>query len=278
MISTHNYKPIRFFVITFVVTFVLWFAGAYTSVHEELSGLYMLFMLPGLLTPFFVSIGMIAFSGDRDLRRDFWNRLTNLRLIRGKTIPFLLLSMPLVVLASTGLSLLAGESPNQFQPADGFSFTTGFVPVLLLLLMAATFEELGWRGYAFDSLQSRYSYFTASIVFSVLWSLWHLPLLFVHGSYQWEIFQMNPWYAVNFFVSIVPMGVIISWVCAKNGKSVLAAILYHFLINMSQEFLAITQITKSIETGVLVLVAAAIVAIDRDLFFSRTPRVEAVPA
>ena len=74
---------------------------------------------------------------------------------------------------------------------------------------------------------------------------------------------------MNFFVSIVPMGIIISWICIKNRKSVLAAILFHFIINMSQEMFAITQVTKCIETVVLIVVTAVIIAIDREMFFSK---------
>lgn len=186
-------------------------------------------------------------------------------------LPALLLIMPLTVLISIVLSLPFGGSVSQFQFAEGFSFSSGFVPVLFLLLLAAGFEELGWRGYAFDSLQSRHTYFKASIVFSILWSLWHFPLIFVNNSYQYEIIHQSIWFGVNFFISIIPMGVIISWMCIKNGKSVLAAILFHFVINLSQEILAITQFTKCIETLVLIVVAAAIVALDKEMFFSREP-------
>ena len=184
-------------------------------------------------------------------------------------LPAFLLIMPLSVLASIFLSLPFGGSVSQFQFAEGFSFSSGFVPVLLLLLLAASFEELGWRGYAFDSLQSRYTYFTASIIFSILWSLWHFPLIFVNNSYQYEIFHESIWFGVNFFVSIIPMGVIISWICIKNGKSVIAAILFHFIVNMSQEILAISQTTKCIETVVLAVVAAVIIVLDKELFFSK---------
>ena len=141
--------------------------------------------------------------------------------------------------------------------------------MLILLLLAATFEELGWRGYAFDSLQRKYTFLTASLVFSVLWSLWHLPLLFFKDSYQYEIFNQNPWFAVNFFASIIPMGIIISWVCVKNRKSVLAAIVFHFVINISQETLSMTQATKSIETGVLILFVIGLVLAEKSLFLSR---------
>ncbi|KGK97704.1 hypothetical protein LI82_07940 [Methanococcoides methylutens] len=269
MIPNYNYKPGIYYLSTFIITYALWFAGAYVSFQDGGDGLYMLFMLPGLMAPFLISLVMIIRSKNIDLRRDFVNRLINIRLIQPKILPVLILIMPLAVLASIFISLLFGGSISQFQLAEGFSFSTGFVPVLLLLLLAAGFEELGWRGYAFDSLQSRHTYFKASLIFSVLWSLWHFPLLFVNNSYQYEIFHESVWYGLNFFVSIVPMGMIISWICIKNRKSIIAAIAFHFMVNMSQEILDISQNTKIIETGVLIIVAAVIIAYDREMFFSR---------
>ena len=269
MISNYKYKPIFYFSMTFLVTYALWFAGAYVSFQDDKNGLYTLLMLPGLMTPFLISLVMVFASKNSDLKKDFVNRLINLRLIQPKMLPVIFLIMPLAVLASILLSLLFGGSISQFQFAEGFSFSTGFVPVLLILVLAAGFEELGWRGYAFDSLQSRYTFFTASIIFSILWSLWHFPLIFVNNSYQYEIFHENIWFGVNFFVSIIPMGVIISWICIKNRKSIIAAILFHFIVNMSQEMLEITQITKCIETVVLTVVVVAIIAIDKEMFFSK---------
>ncbi len=268
MISNYTYKPHYFFLNTFIATFSLWFAGAYFSFQGENNGLYMLLMLPGLMAPFLISLVMILISKNTDVKNDFLNRLINPRLIQLKTLPLFVFLMPLSVLFSIVLSLPFGGSLLQFQFAEGFSFSSGFIPVLLILLLAASFEELGWRGYAFDSLQSRYTYFTASLIFSILWSLWHLPLLFVKDSYQYEIFHENIWFAVNFFISIVPMGIIVSWICIKNRKSILAAILFHFIINISQEILNLTQITKCIETVVLIGVAAAIIVLDKKMFFS----------
>ncbi len=267
MIPNYKYKPGIYYTATFIVTYVLWFAGAYVSFHDD-SGLYMLIMLPGLMAPFLISLVMIFVSKNSDLVKDFINRLINLRLIEPKMLPVFFLLMPFSVLVSIFLSLPFGGSVSQFQLAEDFSFSAGFVPVLLLLILAASFEELGWRGYAFDSLQSRHTYFKASLIFSILWSLWHFPMMFVNNSYQYEIFQENIWYGVNFFVSIIPMGMIISWICIKNGKSIPAAILFHLLTNLSQEVLNISQTTKCIQTFVLFVIAAAIIAYDKELFFS----------
>lgn len=268
MIPSYRYKPGVYFTATFIITYTLWFAGAYLSFQDD-SGLYMLLMIPGLMAPFLVSLFMIFISKNSDLKKDFINRLINLRLIRPKVLLAFFIIMPLTVLVSIFLSLPFGGSTSQFQFAEGYSFSSGFVPAFLTLLLAATFEELGWRGYAFDSLQSRYTFFTASLIFGILWSLWHFPLIFVKDMYQYEIFHENIWYAVNFFVGVIPMGVIISWICIKNGKSVLAAILIHVSINFLQEALQMTQFAKCIETVVITIVAAIILASDKEMFFSK---------
>lgn len=268
MISNYRYKPNLYYTLTFITTFILWFTGAWFSFQENNDGMHMQFMLPGLYAPFIISLIMLFRSKEPALKKDFISRLFNLKRIQIKYLPILLFLMPAAVLLSILISLAFGGSLSQFELAEGFSFSAGFVPVLLLLFLAATFEELGWRSYAFDSLQSRYNYFKASLIFSILWSAWHFPLIFVKDSYQYEIWQQNPWFAVNFFISIVPMGMIISWICIKNKKSVFAAILFHFIINLSQEVPAITQVTKCIETGVLTLFLVAIIFLDKDLFFS----------
>ncbi len=257
------YKPRLYYTLTFLTTYILWFTGAYFSFRD--SDYYMLFILPGLMAPFLISLLMI--QGVTKLKADFLDRLLNLRLIELKVLPLLILIMPLSVIISIALSLLLGGGPEQFNFSEGFSFSTGFVPVLLLLLLAAAFEELGWRGYAFDSLLSRYDLFRASLIFGVLWSLWHFPLVFVNNSYQYEIVQESIWYGLNFFLSIIPMGVIISYFCIKNNKSIFAAILFHFIINISREILDMSQLAKCIHTGVLFTIVAIIIWYDRRLFF-----------
>lgn len=269
MVSDYRYKPQVYFAATFIVTYAFWFAGAYLSFQDDKNGLYLLFTLLGLVVPFLISHFMIFTSKNSNLKREFINRLINLRLIKPRMLPLFFLIMPITVIISILISLPFGGSISQFQLANGFSFSTGSVPVLIFLMLTACFEELGWRGYAFDSLQSRYTYFTASVIFSILWSLWHFPLIFVNHFYQYEIYHENIWYAVNFFVGIIPMGVFVSWVCIKNGKSIPAAILFHFIINIFQEALNMTQTTKCIETLVITVIIAIIIVLDKEMFFSK---------
>jgi uncharacterized protein len=269
MSTRYAYKPGLYFGLTFLVTYALW-ALAYYVNAQGAKGLSILVGIAGMLIPFVISLIMIFSSGNPALKQDFINRLINLGLIQPKMLPTFFLIMPLSVVAAILLSLPFGGSPAQFQIAGGFSFSTGAVPVLLFLALAACFEELGWRGYGFESLQSRYTYLTAALIFSLLWSIWHIPLIFAEGQYAYELWNQNIWYAVNYFVSFIPLGIIVSWLCIKNHKSILAAVLFHFLINIFQELFSITQTTKSIETLVLAAVAICIVIYDKDLFFSKT--------
>lgn len=110
---------------------------------------------------------------------------------------------------------------------------------------------------------------SAALAFGVLWSLWHLPLVPVTDTYQAQVAGESTWFALNFFLSVVPLGILVGWVWARNGKSIAAAVVFRFMVNASQEALSTTQATKCIETVVLVAVTAAIVLFDRRLFFGR---------
>jgi hypothetical protein len=108
------------------------------------------FMLPGLMAPFLISIVMIFTSKNSYLKKDFVNRLINPRLIQ-----------PKMLLQFFKSAILCGGFNLSFSSILGIDFAVSICwrflfliricPCLLLLLLPASFEELGWRGYAFDS-------------------------------------------------------------------------------------------------------------------------------
>ncbi len=264
------YKPSQFFIITFVITWISWFLAAFFSYQSSGESLYILFLLPGLVAPFATALWMIQRSNSAVLKSDFKNRLFNLRLVRPISIIPMILIMPTAILISVGISLIFGGSIYQLQLAEGFSFSVGFVPVLIVLILAASFEELGWRSYAMESLNVRRNYFHATLVFAILWAAWHFPLFFIKGYYHNQIANENILFGINFMVSIIPTAFIISWLCRLNRGSILIAILFHFFINICQEALQITQTTKCIETIILFLVAAIIVLLNKTMFFEKS--------
>ena len=119
MNRTFHYRPVFYFSLTFALTYALWLVAAYLSQRDETRGIYVFFLLAGLVTPFIVSLVMIFTSGNAALKRDFVNRLINPALIRPALLPALLLIMPCVLLVSVALSVLFGGAPEQFQFAEG---------------------------------------------------------------------------------------------------------------------------------------------------------------
>jgi membrane protease YdiL (CAAX protease family) len=172
-----------------------------------------------------------------------------------------------IIAVSILLSTFAGQSLDQFSFVEGFSFSIGGSSALLTIVLAALLEELGWRGYAEDAIASYCSWFKESLIFGLVWALWHMPLFLVEGTYHYNILQQNPLYMVNFFVAIMPLGFIITWVYVKNERSIFACMIFHFFVNLLQEKIAMTQTTKCVETLVLFTVAAIIVVTNKELFF-----------
>jgi len=268
-----NYKPIKYFILTFLFSWIFWVTGAYLSYYKDEYSTYVLFLLFGLGVPFTISLLFILSSNDQSTIFLFLKKLFDFRMIKLSTLPKLFLIMPATMFFSILISLLFGESTEQFQFSEGFSFSARFFSIVILLLLAAAFEEIGWRSYAMDSLLVNRNYFKATLIFGLLWSLWHLPLFFVKDYYHYDLVQENLLFAVNFLISVIPLAFILSWVFKENNSSILAAIIFHFFINVTQEAFKVTQITKMIETIILIILAAIIVFQNQEMFFGlpKTP-------
>ena len=273
MNETITYKPKQFFILIFAVTWTFWFAAPYLGDPINSDPIFLMFMLAGLFTPFTTALCLIFTSKNDALKSTFSNKLFNIKLIKWKTIPLFLILFPASIIISVLISTLFGYSFDQFTIADEFSFSIGGIPTLLVLLLAACFEELGWRGYAVESLNNKFNYFEATAIFGVLWSLWHLPMFFIPESYQAELLQEDFILVINFFVSIIPLAFIISWFCKKNSGSILGAILIHSVVNLSQEFFLVSPYTKCIQTLILIVIAAIFIIVDRNVFFGDAEKV-----
>ncbi len=260
-----TYKPLQFFLMTFTLTWVFWFLSE-LFIHNQ--NIKMIFLLLGLIIPFSTALFLIFTSKNKVMKEIFFKKLLDIRLVKINYIPAILFIPPISIVISILISTLFGFSINQFTIAKSFSFHIATMPTLLVLFLAASFEELGWRGYAIESLNTKYNYFKTTAIFAVLWSLWHLPLFFISQTYQNDILQLNLWYAINFIISIIPLAFVISWICKKNSSSIPAAILLHFGINISQEMFMITPETKCIQTFVLIIFASIIVWMNKEMFFS----------
>ena len=261
------YHPVRFFTITFLITWITWFIAAYFSYQLGMGGVQYLFMIPGLFAPFIAVLIMISGSKNGEIRKDFWNRLS-LKKIKLSYLPVIFLLMPCSLFLATALSLLFGKSADQFLLSSDFKIMSGQILLsLLILFLAPTLEELGWRGYGVDSIHSMFNLFKTTMLFAVIWALWHLPLFFIHGYYQHELWNTSIVYVINFLVSILPATVLMNWMYFKNNRSITIAILFHFIFNLFSVLFQTEQFTKCIITIILIVVSILIIWFDKDWFF-----------
>ena len=260
--GSYRYKPVLFFVMAYIFTWIFWIPAIYLP--ESISPLLMLI---GLIAPAAVSTVFIMASGSEALKRDLKNKIVGFYKVKWLNVLWAVIVFAIVIVCSILLSLLFGQSLDQFSFTEDFSFTgVGIVGAFLTITVASIIEEVGWKGYCEDSIGNYMNWFWESMVFGALWSFWHFPLIFIQGTYQASL-MVNPLYVINFFVSGIPMGFVITWVYLASDRSILACMVFHLFVNFMQEKIAMTQETKIVETVVITLVTVIIVIVKKDMFF-----------
>ena len=258
----YRYRPVLFFALTYLFTWIFWIPAAF--VPEEARAPL---MLAGLIAPAVVSTAFVLLSGSDALKQDLKKKLIGFYKVKWANVFLAVGVFALIVAASILLSLAFGQKMSQFSFTDDFSFTgVGVGSALITILLASVIEEVGWKGYCEDSIGNYMNWFRESLVFGVIWSLWHFPLLFIKGTYQAGL-MVNPLYVVNFFISGIPLGYIITWVYLASDRSILACMIFHLFVNFLQEKIAMTPETKCVETIVVVIATVIIVMKNKDMFF-----------
>jgi membrane protease YdiL (CAAX protease family) len=196
-----------------------------------------LFAIGGLGLP--IGGGVMTWKvAGRDGLRDLGRRLVDPARISLRWWAVILLLLPAIKLAAGGLAVLFGVTNTPFdgeaataqvaQPLD-FLLYLGFV-----MLLGPLPEEIGWRGFLLDRLQLRFSALGASVLVGLAWFAWHGPLFFMAGYYARAGGAPDP---LQFGVAILLGAVLYTWIYNHTGRSVLAAILFHFSGNVSGELL-----------------------------------------
>ena len=260
----YRYRPVLFFALAYLFTWIFWVPAIFLP--ESISPVLMLI---GLLAPAVVSTVFVMVSGSDLLKKDLKNKIIGFYKVKWLNVLWAIVVFALVIAASILLSLAFGQSLDQFAFTEDFSFTgVGIAGALFTITIASIIEEVGWKGYCEDSIGEYMNWFWESMIFGVLWSFWHFPLIFIKGTYQAGL-MVNPLYVVNFFVSGIPMGFVITWVYLASDRSILACMIFHLFVNFMQEKIAMTPETKCVETIVITLVTVIIAVIKKNMFFEK---------
>lgn len=89
-------------------------------------------------------------------------------------------------------------------------------------------EELGWRGYALNELQKKYSPLNSALIVGVLWGFWHTPLWFASGYTGANIIK----YIALFMIGIISFSIIVTLFYNLN-KNLVIPIITHQIFNFS---------------------------------------------
>ena len=98
-------------------------------------------------------------------------------------------------------------------------------PLFAIGLVAGSFEEVGWTGFATPRLLHRQRLFLAGLLLGLVWALWHALVDFRQNSHEMGTLWLLE-FAVFYVGALTAYRVLMTWVHA-NTQSLLLAVLMH---------------------------------------------------
>lgn len=200
-----------------------------------------------LLSPTLSAVFVLCSFFSKNERRRYWHSLIDFKCISHRWY-LIIFCLPFII-RLTAVLLEAAWFTNLNQILFYFSPEMTLTYAIFLLFFGPIPEELGWRGIAFPKMQNIFGFNIATIILGFMWAIWHLPLFFIKGSYQYQL-GLGSSLFWNFMLGIFFTTFIYSLIYNKTNHSVLAVILFHFMDNFSGEAFVITDNALLISTAI----------------------------
>jgi uncharacterized protein len=215
-----NRALVLFFVLAFTFAWVFWTipilikAGVYKD--SDLSSLFGL----GVAAPILAATATALISNGKEGIKSLYSRFFV------KKIPFIwyLLAVALPMLFSFLTIVVYGIITNQAERILEFFFPLNFLNSILFLIVFATFEEVGWRGFALPRIREKHNAVSSALILGLIWSLWHLPKLISEG--MTDVLSI-----ITLSIFGLLLSIFISWIYENTGGSIFIAILIHASAN-----------------------------------------------
>lgn len=187
------------FLLTWSITFIIFKTGGLIGSFAYI-GLILCMMMPSLSVLITTLITKSSF-------KEIWikpNFKKNIKyyiigyfspvilIILGAVLYFIIFPSHLDLSMNTGLSnlKLQLQSLGQVVPSDSELKSTMIIQLLVGILLSPILnfipclgEELGWRGYLLPKLAENNSYFKSSLICSIIWGIWHAPMIAMGHNY-----------------------------------------------------------------------------------------------
>lgn len=263
MSTSHSKRsnPWLFFALTYSWTWLFWIPAALMAQEASTFPVTLLRYLGGI-GPVVAAIILTYITRSKEGRRDYWQRVIDFRRIDAKWYAVIFLAVPLLTAIAALLDLLLGGGGIQLEAmADFVSRPWAILPFAAsILLFGPLPEELGWRGYALDRLQVKWNALASSLVLGTAWALWHLPLFFIQGTYQnaLGLGTLSFWL---FLIDMVPKAILYTWIYNNTRRSILSAVLFHFMVNFMGELFELSARAELYQVLLWIVAAIAVTII-----------------
>lgn len=259
-------NPWTFFLFTFLYSWVFWLVSILIGQgFNTIIGT--LFYYLGGIGPSLIGIALTYKNEEKEEIKDFWHRSFSFKFINPRWYLWIILLVLIPILIGIGVDLLLGGKGAELEGLKSLiSNPISYLIYFVFLISAVLAEEFGWRGYAQGHLQNKYKKTSSGLIIGVFWSLWHLPLFFIEGTYQngLGIGTLDFWL---FFIGIVPGALIYTWIYNRNNKSILSAILFHLIGNLTGELFAPTRFAPLFR-----FISDLIIAIGLTLYYTKVQK------
>jgi uncharacterized protein len=218
-------SSIKFFVLTYIVSWTIWAAaatisGGTASPPSGLSPISSLLFLLGTVAPSLVALALTARAEGRA------GMLTLLR--RTVQLPtdarWYIFAIGYMALIKLGVAL-ANRIATGAWPVFGQTPLYIMAVAIVFSTPVQAGEEIGWRGYALPRLARDLGLAPASIVLGVIWACWHLPFFFIPGSDNSG--QSFPVY----LLAVTALSVAMAWLYWRTNGSLFLTMLMHAAVN-----------------------------------------------
>ena len=228
-------KVYQFFILTFLISWVLWSPLYFSKEINEF------WALPGAWGP---TISAILVTWMHEGKTGVKQLLKKLLIWRISVKYYLFaigLSSFIAILAMLLANLFFNVDLNFSSIPEGigledndFLLSLLLLPVIFLitcLVGGPIAEELGWRGFAQEKLQIKYGETPSGLIIGFFWILWHLPLMIFLPQ------GVGHMPTVAYIFVMINMSVLFAWLYNKTKGSVLLAIIFHAGINFENTIL-----------------------------------------
>jgi membrane protease YdiL (CAAX protease family) len=140
--------------------------------------------------------------------------------------PFMLAFIAMLISYFTGQTLISLSSLFTTKEFPQFSFLTFFIYNLLFFGFG---EEVGWRSIALPRLQMNINALTASILLTLFWALWHLPLFFYRPGYTTMDFAG----IAGWVFSLLTGSILLTWLYNSLRASILICAVFHSTVDIA---------------------------------------------